>query len=140
MSFKEIYEMVEKLKELSIEDLLDLLDINIVINPNTDKAIYVNYQNCPTIVVQENVTEIAKCILLHEIGHHLLDRCSYLNNRANENNANTFMCLMILKNDIWNSDYFDTYLINQGVKPKVARAFNDAVQQRKIQIKYDLAY
>lgn len=139
MCFKDIYEKVEDLKNYSISELIEKLNINVIVNYDIDcEAIYVNYLK-PTIIVSSY--EVKDCILLHEIGHSLFDRIVHVANKTtNENNANIFMCLMLLKNDIWNADFFDTYLINQGVNPKVARKFNDAVYQRKIQIKYDISY
>lgn len=140
MCFKDIYEKVEELKDCSIKELLELLSIRIIVFNNIEKeAIYMNYLDCPTIMIKN--FDVLDCVLLHEIGHCLFDRTIHLaNKRMNQNNANIFMCLMLLRNNIWECDYFDTYLINQGVIPKVAIRFNDSVQQRKIQIKYELIY
>lgn len=140
MCFKDIYEKVEELKELSIDEIIERLNIKVILIENLEcDAMYVDYLEQPTILVRNKF--INKCVVLHEIGHCLFDRKTHLaNKRINENNANTFMCLMLLKNDIWSYDYFDTYLINQGVQPRIARTFNDSVYQRKLQIKYDLVY
>lgn len=140
MCFKNIYDKVEELKELSIDEIVEMLNIKVILIENLDcDALYVDYLEQPTILIRNKF--ITNCVMYHEIGHCLLDRKTHLaNKRTNENNANTFMCLMLLKNDIWNADYFDYYLINCGVKPRVAKSFNDSVHQRKIQIKYDLVY
>lgn len=140
MCFKDIYEKVEELKEYDLNELLENLDIRLFIaNDIDEEALYINYLEHPTILIRSK--KIKECVMFHEIGHYLFDRKTHLaNKRTNENNANIFMCLMLLKNEIWEYDYFDTYLINQGVQPKVARTFNDSVHQRKLQIKYDLVY
>lgn len=140
MCFKDIYEKVEELKELSIDEIIERLNIKVILIENLEcDAMYVDYLEQPTILAKNKF--INDGVMYHEIGHCLLDRKTHLaNKRTNENNANTFMCLMLLKNDIWSYDYFDTYLINQGVQPSIARTFNDSVHQRKLQIKYDLVY
>lgn len=140
MCFKDIYEKVEELKEYDLNELLENLGIRLIIAKDIDEeALYINYLEHPTILIRNK--KIKECVMFHEIGHYLFDRKTHLaNKRTNENNANIFMCLMLLKNEIWEYDYFDTYLINRGVQPKVARIFNDSVHQRKLQIKYDLVY
>lgn len=140
MCFKDIYEKVEELKKYDLNELLENLGIRLIIAKDIDdEALYINYLEHPTILIKSE--KLNDCILFHEIGHYLFDRKTHLaNKRTNENNANIFMCLMLLRNEIWEYDYFDTYLINQGVHPKTARTFNDSVHQRKLQIKYDLVY
>lgn len=140
MCFKDIYDKVEELKEYELNELLDKLGIRLIITKEIDEeALYINYLEHPTILIKRK--KINDCILFHEIGHYLFDRKTHLaNKRTNENNANIFMCLMLLDNKIWEYDYFDAFLINCGVQPKVARTFNDSVFQRKLQIKYDLVY
>lgn len=140
MCFKDIYEKVEELKEYDLNELLENLGIRLFIaNDIDEEALYINYLERPTILIRSK--KIKECVMFHEIGHYLFDRKTHLaNKRTNENNANIFMCLMLLRNEIWEYDYFDTYLINQGVHPKTARTFNDSVHQRKLQIKYDLVY
>lgn len=140
MCFKDIYEKVEELKDYNLDELVEILNLKIVVTRNLDcEAMYIDYIEQPTILIRSKT--INECVMFHEIGHCLFDRKTHLaNKRTNENNANIFMCLMLLRNEIWEYDYFDTYLINQGVQPKVARMFNDSVHQRKLQIKYDLVY
>lgn len=140
MCFKDIYDKVEELKEYDLNELLENLGIRLIIAKDIDEeALYINYLEHPTILIGSK--KIKECVMFHEIGHYLFDRKTHLaNKRTNENNANVFMCLMLLRNEIWEYDYFDSFLINCGIQPKIARMFNDSVQQRKLQIKYDLVY
>ena len=50
------------------------------------------------------------------------------------------MCLYLVHNEIWNDDFFDEFLIYQGVDSKVARRFNDSVWQYKRQKILQLLY
>ncbi len=142
MCFRKIYSKVEELKYLSINELIELLQVDIKYSDNIDcKAMYIRYIK-PTIVIKSNLTSYdSNLAILHEIGHHLFNRGSWLlNQRTEENNANLFMCLYLLKNEIWECDFFDWHLINLGVTPSIARMFNERVYQYKLQVKYELAY
>lgn len=134
MSFKAIYEKVEELKDLDLGTMLKELEISIIFQdeiPMNKKAILVeNY-----IIIKSELREFEyKDVLLHEIGHFLFNDCSYFSNhKTEENNANLFMCLYLIHNRIWDSNYFDAFLIYEGVSPIIARKFNDQVWQFKNQ-------
>lgn len=141
MCFKDIYARADELKDLSIESILDELDIDVTymdVLPLGKDAMFVD----KSIVVSNHLSdEKTKVVLLHEIGHYLFDKGIHCyNHRTEENNANIFMCLYLVHNEIWDSDYFDEYLIYQGVPPKVARYFNETVWQFKRQHILQLAY
>lgn len=136
MCFKDIYMKVEELKDHSISTILDNMNIDVIYQecmPLGKQAVALPENN--SIVISNILPEQnEKNILLHEIGHLLFDkRCTLANHRTEENNANIFMCLYLIHNEIWDSDYFDTYLIYNGVQPKIARRFNDSVWQFKNQ-------
>lgn len=141
MSFKEIYQKVENLKDLSIESILERYSIQVIfmdVLPFDKLAI-----QCDQSIVLKNglKNHEYKLLVLHEIGHYLFDRkCYYCNHRTEENNANIFMCLYLVHNEIWDDQYFDEYLIYQGIEPKVARYFNDCVWQFKRQQILQTAY
>lgn len=142
MCFKNIYGKVEELKNYSVSELIELLDIELIYSNELEvKSVYMK-KDKPIIILQVDLSGLERdIVLLHEIGHHLFNRDTWLyNQRTNENNANLFMCLYLLKNEIWSYEYFDRYLIDLGVTPIVARMFNERVHQHKLQVKYELAY
>lgn len=137
MCFRDIYNKVEEVKDLNIKGLLDYLGINLIykeIIPLDKKAMVINNGSI-TIFIKNNLDDIElRNVLLHEVGHSIFDSNHYLSNhRTEENNANLFMCLYLVHNEIWKDTYFDTYLIYSGISPKVARQFNDRVWQFKNQ-------
>lgn len=141
MSFKDIYKKVEEFQGLGIHDILDQLDIDVIHReclPLDKMSMYVD--KC--ILINNSLSEqMERNALLHEIGHALFDKGCYLaNHRTEENNANWFMCLFLIFEGFWEYDYFDEFLIYEGVPPKIARQFNDGVWQYKRQVKLELAY
>ncbi len=144
MCFKDIYNKVEELKDYSIEGILAELGVDVIYTcsiPLNKTGVYINTDN-PTILIRNDLSkQDERNVLLHEIGHSLFDYgCHISNHRKEENNANLFMCLYLINNNIWEAEYFDHYLIYKGVEPKIARQFNDRVWQYKHQVKFDMVY
>ncbi len=144
MCFKNIYNKVEELKDYSVETILAELDIVVIYTnsiPLNKNGIYIK-TNTPTILIRNDLSQQdEQNILLHEIGHCLFDYGYHISNhRKEENNANLFMCLYLINNNIWEAEYFDHYLIYKGVEPKIARQFNDRIWQYKYQVTFGIAY
>lgn len=136
MCTKEVFDKVEELKDYCVATIIEELGFCVVYQeciPLGKKAMGI--PDLSTIVVSNNLAEQEeRNALLHEIGHLLFGRNTYLSNQhAEENKANLFMCLYLVHNEIWESEYFDTYLIYKGVSPRIARQFNDWIWQFKHQ-------
>lgn len=143
MCFKDIYDKVNELKDRNLYSIMDDLGVNLVYQeyvPLNKQAICI--YNQATIIVSNKLNEQQeKIVLLHELGHLLFDvGCHVSNHRTEENNANLFMCLYLVHNEIWDFEFFDVYLIHEGVDPKVARQFNDRVWQYKNQVTLGISY
>ncbi|MGL4362197.1 MAG: ImmA/IrrE family metallo-endopeptidase [Cellulosilyticaceae bacterium] len=142
MGFNCIYEVVEEIKDKDVHELLCDYGIEVMYVDDLDvDAMYIHTSR-PRIIIRNDLdADKTNIVLLHELGHYLFDKKSWLSNqRTNENNANLFVCLHLIKNKIWEHNCFYGYLIDCGLSPKIARAFNDRTYQYKLQVKYELNY
>ena len=100
--FKDIYKKVDELKEYNVYELINLFKIRIIQCDIDNKGLFIN-SSSPTMLVSFKISDSERdLVVLHELGHYLFDRKSFLcNQRTNENNANTFMCLYLIKNEIY---------------------------------------
>lgn len=134
MCFKEIYEKVDECLNYDIYELLKKENIDIVRDNDLTygrKALMMSYDGFTIIFLKEGLDDQEeRNLLLHELGHFYFDKkCSLYNKRTEENNANLFMCLYLLKNNIWVDLIFYYYLIGQGVDKKIALLVNDQILQ-----------
>lgn len=137
MCFKEIYEKVDECKNYGVYELLRNENIEIVRDNDLTYgrlARIMSYDSNTIIFIKEGLTDQEeRNLLLHELGHFYFDKkCSLYNKRTEENNANLFMCLYILKNDIWNDLIYYCYLIEQGVEKKISMFVNEQIIQYRI--------
>lgn len=136
MNFKSIYENVELYKSMSLKELLKEFHIKIVYD---DSLCYgrdsrtVSVDGITLVFAKEGLPEEKeRFLVLHEIGH-LVCGCSWLrNNSANELDANTFACLYLLHNDIWESQYFRVFLKENGVPAEIANRVQERIYQFKM--------
>lgn len=141
MCFKEIYEKVNECLNYDVYELLKKENIDIVRDNDLTygrKALMMSYDGFTVFFLKEGLDDQEeRNLLLHELGHFYFDKkCSLYNKRTEENNANLFMCLYLLRNDIWNDSIYYCYLVNQGVEKKTSMYVNEQI----IQYKYNQLY
>lgn len=141
MSFNDIYNKIEELKELNIYSIIERESIDIVYDNDVvygRNSRIMKYGNHTIVFIKQGLDEmLERNCLLHELGHYYFDKfCFCSNKRTEENNANLFMCLYLINNDIWASEHYQSYLISQGVHHKIASAVNDQIFQYKQSIIY----
>lgn len=134
MCFKKIYEKVNTCLNYDVYELLKKENIDIVRDDDMTygrQALIMSYDGMIIIFLKEGLTDQEeRNLILHELGHFYFDKkCSLYNKRTEENNANLFMCLYLLKNDIWNDLIFYYYLIDQGIEKKTSLFVNDQIIQ-----------
>lgn len=141
MKFKIVYEKVESIKQFSLSELIYMEGIDIVRDNDLTfnrKARMMSHDNKHIIFLQEALSDQEEEILiLHELGHFYFDsRITLANKRMEERTANLFMCLFILKNNIWNCEYYQQYLINNGINSGIANDINEMIRQYKMTERY----
>lgn len=141
MKFKAVYEKVESIKQFSLSELIHMEDIDIIRDNDLTfnrKARIMSHNHKIIIFLQEALSDQEEEILiLHELGHFYFDsRITLANKRMEERTANLFMCLYILKNDIWSCNYYQQYLINKGIDSIIANDINEMIRQYKMAEKY----
>lgn len=141
MCFNEVYEKVQYCLEYDIFEILQQEKIDIVRDSDLcygKSARLMSHQNKSIIFLQEGLSDQEeRNLILHELGHFYFDsESAYKNSRVEETNANLFMCLYILKNDIWDYNDFQCYLINEGIDKKIAYQINEMIFQNKMAKKY----
>lgn len=143
MCFKKVYERVNECLEYDVYELLEKEEIDIVRDNDMTygkKALIMSYDSLTIIFLNEGLDDQEeRNLILHELGHYYFDsKCAFSNKRTEENNANLFMCLYLLKNDIWSDLTFSCYLINHGIEKRIAYYVNELVIQYKINQRYFL--
>lgn len=141
MKFKIVYEKVESLKQYSLSELINMEGIDIVRDNDLTfnrKARMMSHDNKSIIFLQEALSDQEEEILiLHELGHFYFDsRITLANKRMEERTANLFMCLFVLKNNIWNCEYYQQYLIKKGINNGIANDVNEMIKQYKMTERY----
>ncbi len=134
MCFKDIYNKVEECLDYDLYELLEKENIDVVRDNDLvfgKCARIMSYNSMTIIFLKEGLDDQEeRNLLLHELGHYYFDKKCYLSNkRTEENNANLFMCLYLLKNDIWEDFIFHYFLIGQGVEKKISMSVNEQIIQ-----------
>lgn len=142
MCFEKVYGKVEECKQYSVYELVNMEGIDIIRDDDLTqgrKAKMMSHEGNTIIFLQEGLSDQEEeNLLLHELGHYYFDSgCSFVNKRMEENNANLFMCLFLIKNDIWQSQYFQEYLMSLGIDHKITNQVNDMIMQFKMTIIYE---
>lgn len=137
MCFKEIYNKVQECLNYDIYELLEIENIEIVRDNDLTYgrlARIMSYDGNTIIFLKEGLDDQQeRNLILHELGHYYFDKKCFLSNkRTEENNANLFMCLYLLKNDIWDDLIYYQYLINQGIEKKISMLINEMIIQYRM--------
>ena len=136
MKFEEIIDCVNKHIDNDIYGLLNDLDVDIVYDNdlagNEECRIFSCADgNC--VFIKEKLNPLyEQFLLLHELGHYLMHygMSTYFTPAGRlEHEANTFVCLWLIRNDICSAQCYDQYLINCGVPVNVALDFQDTLYQ-----------
>lgn len=145
MNFKQVYELVEAKKNLSLTEMLreecvDLVYDNDLSHGNEAWSMVVD--GVFMIYLQEDIIEVReRFLLLHELGHFFCDNRSPLSNRkCEESMANLFACLYLMKNQIWHDSYFYEYLLCNGCDKQIASRVNDQIYQYKLQVQSNIGW
>lgn len=136
MKFEEIMNCVNEHLVSDVYELLKELDIDIAYDNdlagNKECRIFsCKDGNC--VFIKENLNPLyEQFLLLHEMGHYLMHYgvSTYFTPAGRlEHEANMFVCLWLIKNDIDSTQYYDQYLIGCGVPISVAVDFQDTLYQ-----------
>lgn len=143
MNFKDVFNIVEIKKELSISEMLKEINADCIYDNSltyNKEAWSIKIQDTFMIYLQENLQEIREnYLLLHELGHYYCH--SICNNaRCEENAANLFACLYLLNNRIWSADYFQNFLKNHGVDRNIAEKVNDQIYRYKLNVQNEIGW
>lgn len=143
MEFIKIMEKVADLNSLSIKDMIESEGIDVIYDEvlcyGRDSRIDKGYGQVVIFVKPDLPEQYEKFLLLHELEHFHLHMTTGIsdaalqirNIRREENEANIFACLYLLDNQIYDSEYYDTYLCSVGVPTKIADYVQECIYQYK---------
>ncbi len=137
MTFNEIYALVEEKRTLSIEQMLKECNADIVRDNDLMRGFEARsmiIDDVFVIFLQEGLPDIREnYLILHELGHFYCDT-------SKERDANLFVCLYLINNQIWEDCYFQEYLVCNGADRKVADQVNDAIYSYKMDIQSQIGW